>query len=175
MEYQIAESVAGSMGALKQIFIKNALWTVFVILLCSVRYYFHNHQSVDTSLVVAVGLFVLLLGTMQYYMISSKGDIINNTATNVVIEGNVITIVTYPFKGLCFINRPSKNIRFDTSVVEIRKVPYPVKQVYNLDANAFKQTFDYRVFKLSAGKNGVYILLDYFDAELEKSIDSLKA
>jgi hypothetical protein len=174
MEYRIAESVAGSMVTLKQIFIKNALWSVLVILLCIVRYYFHNYQIIDTSLFIAVGSLVLLLGAVQYYTISSKGDIINNTATNVVIENNAITIVTYPFKGLYFINRQAKNIRFNTPGIEIKKVPYPVKQVYSLDENVFKQTFDYRVFKLSAGKNEAYILLDYFDAELEKRINSLK-
>jgi hypothetical protein len=110
-------------------------------------------------------LFLGIMSYMQYMQIKPNIIVLNNTAIEVNILNEFIILKTAPVNGLFWINKPSKELKFDTKEVIIRRTSYPLKKVYDLDNRAFKLTDKIKE---------IYIIADFFDKQLYEELTEIK-
>ena len=79
----------------------NFFFIVFVFVTFSVLIY--SIGKLDLSFYVNELILLIAFSMIEYFQIVPKGNIINNTAVNVVILDNEIVITTAPFKVLFLI------------------------------------------------------------------------
>jgi hypothetical protein len=145
--------------------IKRGLLFAFVCFAVGVyRVFIANEREVDTFYLIVMLFFLALLSYLQYTIIKEANASINNTAMEVNVDEEFITIKTIPFKVLFFINKPAKEFRYNINDMTVHRMLYPLKQIYDLDK---------RVFVLRAKGNECYIITDYFDEKLEGRLDEI--
>ena len=119
-----------------------------------------NKQIMNYFFVFADMLLISVIAFLQYSQISYYSKEIINTSSEVDILDKYIILKTLPFKVFLWVNKPSRELKFRIDEVKIRKVSYPLKQIHDLDGT----------LKLIDNEKVAYIIVDYFDKELEEKI-----
>ena len=137
----------------------------FFTLIYSVAYilfmYFKNGKpEISYAFVFCMFLLVFLFGFFQYSQIAAPSKTITTTVIEVQLLDEYIVVKTMPYKVFFFINKPVVELKFKLAETKIQKFAYPLKQIYDLD----------ETLKLIDRDKVAYIILDYFDKELEHKI-----
>jgi|GEM_PF-7097632 len=124
----------------------------------------YKKGGIDMPFIVSDVLMLIIFSSFQYFQITGKSSIANNTATEVKIDENTISVATAPFKAWFLINKPSKQFDFEIEKLTIALLPYRLKDVYDIK--------DY-VIGVGNRKQMAFVIADFFNEALRKKLEEL--
>ena len=101
---------------------------------------------------------ILVLGLVQFFILSAKSKFVNKTAIEVHVTDNYIDIKTAAFNGPLWFKKESIELR-------IKRAGTVVKQVNNPYPNIFKQ--NKQITRIRYQGKDAYIVNGYFSPKLE--------
>ena len=164
MNYTADFGLEGLFDQHKKRMVNNFLFVISLVFIGLIGMYFLGGEVITFTNLLCIFIFLGTMGYMQYSQIVPNGLIVNNTVTEVTIEEDRLVAKTSPFKVLFWINKPSREVVFNINELKVRQVSYPVKAIFDLGD---------RVIKLTDKEKEVYIIVDYFDKELNDKLLAL--
>jgi len=140
------------------------IWLGGFLFYSFVMYASNYKQGKEDIFIMSELLLLLILVIAIYYEISSKFKAITKTAIQVEILEDKILVSTAPFKFL-WIKRLSAILEFKVDQVTIKNVQYPIKSLFSSND---------RVLKLNSSGIHAFILIDFFDRNLEGKLNEIE-
>jgi hypothetical protein len=161
MAYTASEGLTALINKVRKIATINFFGCALIILIYTpILYKTITSQNIWVFLLIEISL-IFLMGLIDRSRTLSMVANIKKLVTEVEIFDEYLIIKTAPVKVLLWANKPSQEIKFIRHEFIRNKVSFPVKQIYDLD----------KAWKLSSGKNEVFILTDYFDIEFVTALE----
>ena len=164
MEYKSSPELIDLINQLKTKLTGNLIYLSLLFIVGSLLVYSIG-KTLDLLFYVSELIMLVCLTLLLYSRVISKGNIINNTALNIVLLDNEIVIITAPFDFLFLANKKAKEIRLQIDSANVRKTSYPIKEIYDLNNESFK---------IINKEKELYIIVDFFDSELKEKLNVLK-
>ena len=141
----------------------NFFYTLFIFLAFSFILYLRNNKHLDIVFFVCEFVLLISLLLIEYTQIVVKGEAINKTAVEVRIDDENISITTAAFRVLFWINKPAEELKFKLTAISISRVPYKLKEIYDLDY----------AIHINDRIKSAFIITDYFEKDLKLKLQEI--
>ena len=165
MQYQASLNLTNLVNDFKKGLIINFFFSMIIGIGFSFLIYFNVGKNALMPYCIGEVIIFISMGLIQYGQIVPKGNVIAKTANEVTVTESELIVKTMPFSVFFWINKPSKELIFNLTETRLKTIPFPVKQIFDLD--------DGNVFKFSDSQKEVIVLVVFFDKELEQKIKQM--
>ena len=136
---------------------------LFLLVYTSVMYNLFVEDMRTFAVLEAV--MILIMGFIQYSLISNKSTFVTNTAVDIKFTNDYIIVTTAAFDGPLWFKKTSMEVRLKRAETVVKQVNNPFPLIFKNDSHTLK---------LKYKSAAIYVMTGYFNWRVEEELKAVK-